>query len=226
MKRFVYPLDHLCMHQRARVSPFQHHCVRPFISTRFLSFPRALPLRNFRQRFVRFERLNPSIKSASRACIHNHFRQREAYIHEPRSSPRRNVFLSISNKFGCLAVNWKTSLRLIYQKQCPVMQWKTWSAFWQKNNNRENENNLNCLTTNWIVGQHFNNNASAFKTWINRLDRLASALQMFWKRGQNAEWVYFLKVKYQSNSSIQDDIMELWSVDQFRLLIFCCDDHA
>jgi len=34
------------------------------------------------------------------------------------------------------------------------------------------------------------------------------------------------EAKYQSNSSIQDDIMELWSVDQFRLLIFCCDDHA
>ena len=29
-----------------------------------------------------------------------------------------------------------------------------------------------------------------------------------------------------SNSSNQEDEMELWSVDQFRLLIFCCDDHA
>jgi len=36
----------------------------------------------------------------------------------------------------------------------------------------------------------------------------------------------FFEAKYQSNSSIQYDIMELWSVDQFRLLIFCCDDHA
>ena len=36
----------------------------------------------------------------------------------------------------------------------------------------------------------------------------------------------FFKAKYQSNSSIQEDIMELWSVDQFRLLFFCCDDHA
>jgi len=29
-----------------------------------------------------------------------------------------------------------------------------------------------------------------------------------------------------SNSSNQEDEMELWSVDQLRLLIFCCDDHA
>jgi len=29
-----------------------------------------------------------------------------------------------------------------------------------------------------------------------------------------------------SNSSNQEDEMEFWSVDQFRLLIFWCDDHA